>query len=144
MKKLILLICIAACSLTAASSYAAGIGKEEFEELCEMSGGTFSECGIALSCDWPNGAWITCNETTCVTDLGRVTGDQDNLPQYDPDLEKPRSKDEGTISFEYPTANKVEIQRSNELSAEELSAMERLDKMESIIKEKMYEDIFGE
>ncbi len=150
MKKLIIIICITACSLTAASSYASDnqMGREEFEELCVMAGGTFTgspSSDLFMKCEWPNGAWISCTPYGgCTSSDGTARENDNNLPQYDPDFDKPQSRYDGSASSEDPTANEVEIQRSNELSAEELSAMERLDKMESIIKEKMYEDIFGE
>ncbi len=148
MKKLILLICIAACSLTAAPSYASDnhMTREEFKSNCELSGGTFSESGGTRACSWPNGGWIICNDSICRSGIGGsrvVTSSDDNVPQYDPDFDKPQSRYEGSTSYEGPTANEAESQRSKELSAEELSAMERLDKMESIIREKMYGDIFG-
>ncbi len=148
MKKLILLICIAACSLTAASSYASDnhMSREEFKSNCELSGGTYSEdYSGSMTCAWPDGAFIKCDEGevgSCRTGnygTERVTAPDDNRPQYDPNFDGPQSRYEGTASFEDPTANEAEIQKF-----EELSAMKRLEKMESIIKEKMYEDIFGE
>ncbi len=146
MKKLILIICIAACSLTAASSYASDnhMSKEEFKSNCELSGGAYTEDGEYRTCYWPNGAVIVCDNRTCSSDNnGSIIVPEDNLPQYDPELGRSQSRYEGSTSYEAPTANEAESQRSKELTAEELSAMERLDKMESVIREKMYEDIFG-
>ncbi|MCP5004917.1 MAG: hypothetical protein GY941_13410 [Planctomycetes bacterium] len=140
MKKLILLICIAACSLTAASSYASDnqMSREEFKSNCELSGGTYEDGGPHyMSCTWPNGGWIVCYGGSCTT--GNIPLEtHDNVPQYDPDFDRPQSRYDGSASSEGPTVNEAGIQWS-----EELAAMERLDKMESIIREKMYGDIFG-
>ncbi len=142
MRKLIFLICIVACSLTAASSYASDghMSREEFKSNCELSGGTPVVTSIFMRCDWPNGAYIICNDRICRSGYGQpiVTSPDDNGPQYDPDYDRTQSRYEGTTSYEASTANEAGIQWS-----EELAAMERLDKMESIIREKMYEDIFG-
>ncbi len=146
MKKLIVLICIVACSLTAGSSYASDdhMSREEFKSNCELSGGSY--IGFAdgtMVCRWPNGDYITCHDGivgSCETGTEEiVTSPVDGLPQFDPDFEKPQYRYEGTPSYEYPTENETKIQ-----GAEELAAIERLEKMESIIREKMFEDIFGE
>ncbi len=149
MKKLIVVLCIAASSLTATFSYASDnhMSREEFKSNCELSGGTYSEDEYGgQSCDWPNGAYIYCDGTGCFT--GNESREVDDTG-FDSDFDQPQSKpatNQPTTTYEGPdlsvdsTINKAEIQPLDEPS-DMVRAMIRLEKMERIIREKMIEDI---
>ncbi|MCP4988203.1 MAG: hypothetical protein GY928_19785 [Colwellia sp.] len=76
------------------------MSREEFRSNCELSGGTYSGNADAQICEWPNGAYIICDGTSCTSVNGRVTGSDDNVPQYDPNYDKPQSRYEASTAYE--------------------------------------------